>query len=730
MAAPKHFDYDFGVLESAVGNWKRRSAKREDNKMKVAAGRLSEVETPERLAANRQYRQEGQRRAVRAADTLVRMAPVELDSLVNERVIGNRDFLGVEYLELAMAVARFVGRVHIRQRPGVTRGFGSGVVVSPRLFLTNNHVLPNVETARHSEVEFDYQKDRFGRPLNVVICGLEPDKFFLTDKNLDFSLVAVSEESLSGPPLKNYAWVPLRKDSGKALVGDPLNIIQHPRGEMKQLVLRSNKLVDYFQDFVHYETDTEPGSSGSPVFTDLWDVVALHHSGVPKTNNKGDYLDVDGAVWKKGRDDPDRLAWVGNEGIRISSIVAFVERASLPTSAQRDLRRDLLEKDPPHPMELLTIAPAEPSGPPDTPSVASEPVPVPALAPTGGGVTVTIPLQVTISLGSIATAGRSLLSGPSVDVVSRPDEGLLEKVEPDPSDPGYENRPGYDQSFLGFKVAFPKLTNVTKPKAFALPGPSDDRRFELKYHHFSVLFNKTRRLAFAAGVNYDPTAKVQFERESKDRWFYDPRVQPTETLQAGEELYADNPLDRGHLVRRADAAWGRTEKQAKLANDDTFHFTNCSPQHAITNQGQLKKAPPGLKLWGRLEEHISSQGREGKRKLSIFNGPVFRTRDTSYRGVKIPKEFWKVVVFKDDAGEPGAAAFVLTQAELIQGLEEEFDVGEYRAVQVRIEDLETKTNLDFGPIRGWDVLDQEGANESFAKGVPVVVLKSVTDMVL
>lgn len=735
MAAPvfKHFDYDFDILETAVKNWARRSSQREDNKAKVATGRLAEVETPERLAANRQYRQEGRRRAVRTTASLERMAPIALDSLLHERVIGDRDFLGIEFLEMAMAVARFVGRVHIRQRPGVSRGFGSGSVVSPRLFLTNNHVLPDADTARHSEVEFDYQKDRFGRPLNVVICGLEPDTFFLTDRKLDFSIVAVREESLSGPPLKNYAWVRLRADSGKALVGDPLNIIQHPRGEMKQLVLRSNKLVDNFEDFVHYETDTEPGSSGSPVFNDLWDVVALHHSGVPKTNQNGDYLDVDGGVWVKGRDDPERLAWVGNEGIRISSIVEFVERAQLGTSAQRDLRRDLLEKEPPHPMEHMAVSPPQEEEPIRTPTPTPERAPAPP--PAAGSVTVTIPLQVTISLGAVVLGGvvpggTSLTPSTPAEVVPRPDEGLLEKVEPDPSDPEYENRPGYDPQFLGFEAPFPKLTNVSEPKAFALPSQPEDGRFELKYHHFSVIFNKDRKLAFAAGVNYDPTAKVHFKREGKDRWFYDPRVKPEEELQAGEDLYVDNPLDRGHLVRRADAAWGRTEKQAKLANDDTFHFTNCSPQHEITNQGKLKQAPPGLKLWGRLEEHISSQGKQNKRRLSIFNGPVFRTRDTTYRGVKIPKEFWKVVVFEDDSEKPSAAAFVLTQAELIEGLEEEFEVGEYKAVQVRVRDLETKTDLDFGPFRGWDALEKDGAEESFTGDVPAVVLESVTDVVL
>lgn len=73
---------------------------------------------------------------------------------------------------------------------------------------------------------------------------------------------------------------------------------------------------------------------------------------------------------------------------------------------------------------------------------------------------------------------------------------------------------------------------------------------------------------------------------------------------------------------------------------------------------------------------------------------------------------------------------MLTQAALIQGLEEEFSVGEYKAVQVRVKELEAKTNLNFGPFRDWDVLEQEGAEESFAGEVPAVVLDSVSDAVL
>ncbi|MEJ7594012.1 MAG: DNA/RNA non-specific endonuclease [Planctomycetaceae bacterium] len=157
------------------------------------------------------------------------------------------------------------------------------------------------------------------------------------------------------------------------------------------------------------------------------------------------------------------------------------------------------------------------------------------------------------------------------------------------------------------------------------------------------------------------------------------------------------------------------EKETRPGN----YTTKClSPRHW------------GLKLWGNLEEHVASQGKKNKRKLCIFNGPVFRRTDALYRGVKIPKEFWKVVVFARDDGEPGAAAFILTQADLIEDLQEEFEVGEYKAVQVRVRDLESKTKLDFGPFRKWDALEQDGAEESFTGDVPAVVLESLSNVVL
>lgn len=83
---------------------------------------------------------------------------------------------------MALAVSRFVGRINIRSRPGRTAGFGTGFMVSPRRLLTNNHVLRTERDALYSEVEFDYQYDRYGRLLPVVVYRLEPETFFITSK--------------------------------------------------------------------------------------------------------------------------------------------------------------------------------------------------------------------------------------------------------------------------------------------------------------------------------------------------------------------------------------------------------------------------------------------------------------------------------------------------------------------------------------------------------------------
>src|SRR5918998_1937301 len=401
-------DIDLRVAEEAARRWEARQQEREPKRSKIEAGQILEVESQERvqmrldrLAAA--IKQNTGRLATGTAGTGA-TGPAQSDLLIDtiglERVLGKTDFLGIDFLELALAISRFVGRINIRTRPGRTSGFGTGFMVSPRLLLTNNHVLRTAQEALHSEVEFDYQYDRFGRLLPVVVYGLEPRTFFITTKELDFTLVAVRETSRNGIELKRYGWNRLIEGQGKALLGDSLNIIQHPRGEAKQIVLRSNQLIDLPDNFAHYVTDTEPGSSGSPVYNDEWEVVALHHSGVPKKEN-GNYITKDGSVWQPGMD-PNDLDWVANEGIRVSSLVNHVKKVRL-TREQEKLRDELLNSEPPHPLEAAAMAKEDKAAP----------------STLGNGnsyYTWTIPLQVTVSLGTPSAA-------PGLSTPSSPDQG-------------------------------------------------------------------------------------------------------------------------------------------------------------------------------------------------------------------------------------------------------------------------------------------------------------------
>ena len=294
-------------------------------------------------------------------------------------------------------------------------------------------------------------------------------------------------------------------------------------------------------------------------------------------------------------------------------------------------------------------------------------------------------------------------------------------------DPDYGRRTGYASRFLETDVPLPRLSNAARRKAFKLPGIDGEGGHELKYHHFSVILNREARLAFVAAVNYDASAEFRHARQGGDRWFFDPRVDAA--LQAGNEFYTGNPLDRGHLVRRADAGWGRSAEEAAQASDDTFHFTNCTPQHEIFNQAtRARKAD--LLLWGNIEEHIAARAASGRRRLSVFNGPVFRSTDRTHRGLRLPKEFWKIAVYLDSDERLRALAFIFSQEGLIADLPlEGVPVGPYRPFQIRIREIEARTKLDFDALRAADPLEHDGLESRFVPGSDSIALSSLDDIV-
>ncbi|WP_282948917.1 trypsin-like serine peptidase [Cellulomonas endometrii] len=245
--------------------------------------------------------------AALVADAAARLALPQAPEVLLERVINQPDFLAVRYLEGGHVAQRTVGRVVIRGSDGRVAGYGTGFLVSAHLLLTNHHVLPSAEVAAASVVELDFQRSLGGSLLPVVELPLAPDRFFVADETLDFALVEVVGAPDSTAP---FGWCRLTDAQGTVVVGESVTIVQHPRGREKEVVLRENKLVDIPEQVLHYLTDTEPGSSGSPVFNDQWEVIALHHASVPSGT---------------AGESPGYL----NEGIRISRILRHLREAGL-----------------------------------------------------------------------------------------------------------------------------------------------------------------------------------------------------------------------------------------------------------------------------------------------------------------------------------------------------------------------------------------------------------------
>jgi endonuclease G, mitochondrial len=261
----------------------------------------------------------------------------------------------------------------------------------------------------------------------------------------------------------------------------------------------------------------------------------------------------------------------------------------------------------------------------------------------------------------------------------------------------YADRGGYDPAFLPVRVPLPDVSGAVRRFGPATPltGSTDT---ELKYTHFSLVMSQMRRLAFVTAVNIDGATLVDYPR-NRDVWRFDPRIPAA--AQVDEFMYRNEPgpqgfFDRGHLVRRRDPIWG-SGATLKAANNDTFHWTNCSPQYWEFNQGDT--------LWQGLENFILSGAELGRLKASVFTGPVFTDADPLHREVEIPQQFWKVVAACDETGTLRSSAYLVSQAPFITPITfqqlpevsaEALPVGPYSTFQVAVSEIEGMTGLDFG----------------------------------
>lgn len=642
-----------------------------------------------------------------------------------ETHFGTFDFVGVNFLERGAKAARAVARVAVRDGAA---GKGTGVMVSDRLFLTNNHVIPFPGTAGQLCAEFDFELNLTGRPVEPSRFAFSPSDFFLTDPvdDLDYTLVAVGPR-ISGPKvLREFGWCPLSDADDKHALGEVANIVQHPKGRFKEVVVRENRLVSRLRRVLHYVADTETGSSGSPVFNNEWRIIALHHWGAP-------FLE---RVDEQGQPVPAQV----NEGIRASSIVAEL--------------RDRIRELPPEWSGLLqqVISLGEGQREPAEIQARGAEAPHPgARLESDGRVIWQVPIELSVHLPFLAAPPL-----PALREVEPPGPTPAREARLRPSR-SYGDRFGYKPRFVpGFRVELPELgRELLRDAARNRQAEPGDDPYELKYHHFSIVMNRIRRLAFFAACNIDGTRLKKVDRGTRavepldpggltereydfdgadggETWYEDGRLDPGEY--AGWDVYEDQELpgfpdlpgagrmprtlQRGHLVRRTDPAWG-TDQQALLADADTFHWTNCMPLVGLfdlVNAGY--SGLPGLgggQVWSALEACVLRNAVPEGQRVSVFTGPVFEADDRRFRGIQVPGRFWKIVVWSE-ADTLRSVAMLVNQRPVMmiwpdsleqEGSEAFAEPNELAKVEdclTTVREIETLTGLSFGEaVRGGDL---------------------------
>ncbi len=462
-------------------------------------------------------------------------------------------------------------------------------------------------------------------------------------------------------------------------------------------------MVKITDEYLWYQSDTAPGSSGAPAFNDLFQVVALHHSGAAKRDEEsGEYILKDGRkVDSLAGIDESQVVWVANEGVRISvlcdHLIANLHHDNPFVADLFDAMKggDIISNAL---SGLVTVQPVFAGAV----AASVDPSPQPdAVLVTPVSPTLTVPLRLRISVFLENSEGTQVLQSiPPVQVSPTPavqeevEESALEALSRIKVDRDYTNRAGYNPQFLGVFAPVPLVTDLSIVSRLA------DGNYVLPYEHFSVVLNKQRRLPLFTMSNLDYSKKKRHPEPGKygrkdltgtstEVWITDPRIPQQDQLPDRFYKMDGGYFDKGHVVRREDVCWGDRYDEVVRGNCDTFHVTNCTPQVAGFN-----RSTAGVDDWGDLENEIQRQAQA--ERLNTIAGPILSADDKFFNGkddfgpvrLQIPKEFWKVVL-ANEGGRLRAYAFILQQD--LTTVPEEFAVSAtWKPYQVSIKELEER----------------------------------------
>lgn len=220
------------------------------------------------------------------------------DKMFEALIFGQRQDTRVQFafIQQAQIIANSIARLTVpRYFNGSPDGkvmYGTSWIIAPGILITNHHVIEardrrpqpigrGEQPAKASDFElqaqrliarFDYQVER----EDGSYTEYRNARLLAANRTLDYAVIELEQANMM-IDRKPITIVPKQPTLTR---GARMNIVQHPQGGPLHYAIRNNFFVRSADEpsFLFYQTDTEPGASGSPVCNDDWQVIALHHA--------------------------------------------------------------------------------------------------------------------------------------------------------------------------------------------------------------------------------------------------------------------------------------------------------------------------------------------------------------------------------------------------------------------------------------------------------------------
>jgi hypothetical protein len=196
------------------------------------------------------------------------------------------------WLNALGGMARAVGRLEVTNRAES----GTGLLLGPDLLLTNFHVIEGLMRDDDRPGPSDPSRDRFvlddflspedglpipARPPVPLASGESWHVRSSPVEKLDFALVRLAdpvgdEVIRQGSRQVRRGYLSPAEPGRLAVAGEPILVLQYPRGERLKLAFGSITKADPARGLIEHTANTEDGSSGAPILTSDLKLIALH----------------------------------------------------------------------------------------------------------------------------------------------------------------------------------------------------------------------------------------------------------------------------------------------------------------------------------------------------------------------------------------------------------------------------------------------------------------------